>query len=103
MLRSFFNTPKNRSLSPPEALWVYFAQKNKILDPKQMLKKYTLAGVVASFAVFKMLLDLLVPYGFVLDPFGSDFGAMLNRFWKVFGLVFDARRQRPGGLRGAIK
>ena len=45
--------------------------------------------MVASCALFKTLLDLLVPYGFVLGPFWSDFGAMLNGFWRVFGLVFN--------------
>ena len=39
--------------------------------------------------LFKTLLDLLVPYGFVLNPFLIDVGAMLSGFWKVFGLVFD--------------
>ena len=57
---------------------------------KTALKNYTIAGVAASCALFKTLLDLLVPYGFVLGTFWSDFGAMLNRFGKIFGLVFDA-------------
>ena len=65
-------------------------QKDKILDPKTVAKKCTIARVVASCALFEILLYLLVPLGLVLALFWGDFCAMLNRFWKVFGLIFDA-------------
>ena len=88
MLRFFFNTPKNRSLSPPEALFVNFLPKNEILDPKTDLKNYWIAGVVASGALLKTLLDLLVPYGFVLGPFWKRCWSLLKAFWVLFGSDF---------------
>ena len=66
----FFQHPK-KSLPEPSRgpLGDFLLQKSKILDPQNGPKKCTIAGVVASCALFKTLLDLLGSYGFVLGIF----------------------------------
>ena len=92
----FFQHPK-KSLSEPSRgpLGEFFNQKSKILEPKTDLKNYGIAGVVASCALFKTLLNLVVSYGFVWGAFWClmeatmvPFGGVLGGFWRRFAVTW---------------
>ena len=105
MLR-FFSTPQKIALwALPTPSWWIFNQKSKIWAPKAGLKNYGIAGVVASGALLKTLLDLLVPYGFVLGPFWGRCWSLLEAFWVPFGSLgplFGRPGSQIGDAKGAL-